>query len=120
QICGPKSQNFVAIPRGHRLVRVIPTEHGSNFKTPGEIIDEILYHPDLQSDSPFVMEAEDERPLTIVFEGSGIAHHRFRTTETLFERSSLTFAFHADDKFNRPRMLVSVESASCDFDRFVI
>lgn len=120
QTCGPKGQNFVTIPRSHRAVRSIPTEHGSNFKTPGEIIDQILLHPDLQSDPPFVMEAEDQRPLTIVFEGSGIAHHRFRTTETPFVRSSVNLAFHVDDKFNHPGVLASVESASCDLDRFVI
>ena len=117
---GPRSQNFVAIPRSNHLVRVVPTEYGANFKSSKEITYEILEHPDLSSFMPFVIEAKDEKPLTVVFEASGVAHHRFRTFDKTHIRSCLILAFHVDDEFNHPAHHVAVKGGPCELVNFVM
>lgn len=117
---GPQGQNFVAIPGTHHFVRVINSEHGANFRTPTEIINEILLHPKLK-DHCFVMEAKDKDPLTIVFEATALAHQRFRTNEKFISRSCLIFAFHIDDEINKPIPYLPHLPNSCNnFERFIM
>ncbi|WP_131831893.1 hypothetical protein [Mycobacteroides abscessus] len=116
---GPNSQNFVAITGAHDLVRVNATEHGSNFKTPDAIVNEILCNRALGS-RPKVIEATDDKPLTILFEGSAVPHHRFRTLSEEAVRSALLMAFHVDDERERPAYIYKAPSMPTRLAEFVV
>jgi hypothetical protein len=117
---GPRSQNFVAIAGAQNLKRSVPTEHGSNFKTPREIVDELLCNPSLGDKRPLVIEAEDLDPLTVIFEGSAVPHHRFRTLTQRQIRSTLQLAFHIDDSLERPITHYCVGPQQSNLLRFVL
>lgn len=115
---GPSGQNFVCIAGTQKLVRLGETEHGANFKTSEEII-KLLAHPGLQP-TPFVIEAADEHPLSILFEASALAHHRHRCLDSQITRSCTILAFHVDEHAGAPTGLFVVRQCRNALEEYVI